>query len=440
MRATKTSAEGALPLSRLRGDALDAWRTAVRAASPAGSVEDFLDNRPELRSSLDHTFVLATGKAAAGMARGVGPAARGAVLLPDGVEASGLGPGLRLYRGGHPLPNREGLEASRDILAAVSALKRDDRLLYLVSGGTSALFEVPDADVEVDDLITAYALLLGSGAAIAEINLIRRALSGLKGGGLARAAYPASVLTLAISDVAGDDPASIGSGPTVAANDSAGAALEALRRIGLEERLPPALLSRLAGSGRAVASASAQPSRVEGYHVVASVAVSEDAACERLEQLGYELVAPPWSELEGDAFEAGMAIAAALQRRLQRSQGAVAFVVGGETTVRLPERPGDGGRNQHLAAVLAAALAGQSGFACMVGGSDGRDGTSAAAGGLIDGSTAERAREAGYDLRAALTAFDTGRALAAAGDAICTGPTGTNVGDVLVATICTPRR
>lgn len=428
-----------LPRSRLRADALDAWRYGVRAASPARSVEDFLDNRPELRSSLDHTFVLATGKAAASMMRGVGPGARGAVLLPDGADAAGLGAGVRVYRGGHPLPNRDGLMASRDILAAVSSLRSDEKLIYLVSGGTSALFEVPHVDLDDADVIAAYEALLGCGAPIAEINLVRRGLSQLKGGGLAGAAYPAAVLTLAVSDVAGDDPVTIGSGPTVVANDSSEAVLEVLEGYGLGERLPAAVLSRLAGAARAITSAALQPANIDGYHVVASISQSEDAACDRLEALGYEVVAPPASQLRGDALKAGLAIAAGLQARMQDSASAVAFVVGGETTVRLPAHPGVGGRNHHLAAVMAAALAGQAGFACMVGGSDGCDGSSDAAGALVDGDTAERAQAVGYDLRAALAAFASAEALAASGDSISTGPTGTNVGDLLVATICSHR-
>jgi len=427
----------------LRRDALDAWRAGVRAASPAAAVERALAERADIRLRLDRTLVVATGKAAAAMVRGVGPAARGVILVPEAASAAGLPSGVRVELGGHPLPTVEGLAASRRVVAEVERLTERDRLLYLVSGGSSALFEVPKPGIEDEEIIDAYALLLASGMPIGEMNCVRRALSSVKGGGLAHAAAPAEVVTLAVSDVPGDVPADIGSGPTVAADDPPGRALSLCERYDLLG----ALSASVAGVLRSQAERDTRSSEIlvkapselgsgsvpsGSFHVVVSASESEDAAERRLEELGYEVVLPPIPRLTGDAEAAAWTLLPALDSR--RGRGRRAFVASGETTVRLPAEHGRGGRNQHMACLVAGGLAGCDGFACMIGGTDGRDGDSDAAGGLIDGTTAERAAAAGCDLREAVEHFDSATALAAAGDAVFTGPTGTNVGDLLVAT------
>jgi hydroxypyruvate reductase len=435
----------------LRRDALDAWRVGVRAASPAAAVERALDIRPEIRAGLDRTLVVGTGKAAAAMVRGVGPAARGVILVPETATSEGVPPGVRVEIGGHPLPTIEGIAASRAVLAAAERLTDRDRLLYLVSGGSSALFEVPLAGIDDDDIIDTYALLLASGMPIDEMNCVRRALSAVKGGGLARAAAAAEIVTLAVSDVPGDVPADIGSGPTVAADDSPARALELCERYGLLGALPtavagvlrgramrPAAVSRAPVAAAALNAGGAERVAPRSFLVVVSAGEAEAAAEERLEALGYELIAAPMSRLSGDAAAAACALLPALDAA--RGGSRRAFVVSGETTVRLPAAHGRGGRNQHIAAIVAGGLAGHDGFACMVGGTDGRDGDSDAAGGLIDGTTAARAAAAGHDLRLAVARFDTATALAAARDAVVTGPTGTNVGDLLVATFAGPAR
>lgn len=422
----------------LRRDALDAWRAGVRAASPVAAVERALAARPEIRSGLDRTLVIATGKAAAAMVRGVGPAARGKILVPEAVSCEGLPSGVRVEIGGHPLPTIEGIAASRTILAAAERLGERDRLLYLVSGGSSALFEVPLSGIDEEEIIDTYALLLASGMPIGEMNCVRRALSAVKGGGLARAAAGAAeVVTLAVSDVPGDVPADIGSGPTVAADDPPGRALALCERYELLAALPASVVEAL--RARAVEPAAPCAPALDGerspavsFRVVVSAGEAEEAAEARLEELGYEVIAAPIRPLAGDAEATAWALLPAIDAH--RGGGRRAFVVSGETTVKLPVAHGRGGRNQHIAGILAGGLAGLDGFACMVGGTDGRDGDSDAAGALIDGTTAARAAAAGHDLRSAVERFDTAPALTAAGDAVVTGPTGTNVGDLLVAT------
>jgi hydroxypyruvate reductase len=411
----------------LRADALAAWRAGLAAADPRVAVEHALAGAALVPWRVAD-LIVATGKAAAAMARGVGPHARGFVLLPGGVPANDLPAGMTVLRGGHPVPSREGVESSATILGAAAALGPGQRLLFLLSGGTSSLFEVPRDGVALDSVVALYRELLGSGAAIAEMNVVRRALSETKGGGLARAAAPAAVLTLAVSDVAGDDPATIGSGPTVPVAEDSNAARSVLERYHLWGRLSHDI-KRALSEPRGETHAAPQHLRFE---IVCSAARSVAAAAGELRSRGYDAVKPPFDVLLGDAPAAAHVVATAVGRQLESATRPWGFAVGGETTVRLGPTPGRGGRNQHVAASIALELAGRGGFASVVAGTDGADGYSDCAGAIVDGGTAARAARAGRDLASALAAFDTTAALDAAGDTLRTGPTGTNVGDLLV--------
>ena len=361
------------------------------------------------------------------MAAGVPGLGAGLVLVPPGVPLPALPSSVTVLQGGHPVPSREGLAASRRILDAVAALGRGDCLLYLVSGGTSALLEVPRPGLDDDDVIRVYRLLLGSGAPIEEVNLVRGALSKVKHGGLARAAYPAVVRTLVVSDVIGDDPAVVGSGPTVGSAATAAEAVAVLERHGLWPRVPVAVRRWLESS----TEPHGGPVCDGGVEVVVGMDAGDEASRSWLSKHGYAVVDPPLERLEGDVCAAARKIADGLVRLAGR--GRSAFVLSGETTVRLPRRVGRGGRNQHLAAAVARCIAGVDGVALMAGGTDGIDGNSAAAGAVVDGGSAARARRAGMDLQRALDAFDSSTALDAAGDTIKTGPTGANLADLVVA-------
>jgi len=391
-------------LARLRADAHCAWQAGLRAVDPEKCVRRALAARADLRGEAARTLIVAVGKAAAGMMRGAVvadrdgaaamPGARAIVLLPEGSDAGQLPAGTIVLRGGHPWPTPGGIAATERIVAEVSALGHGSRLLVLLSGGASALLEAPLPGVSVAELIAAHRRLVASGLPIRSINLERAARSAVKAGRLLEKAHPAHVTTLAISDVEGDDPAVIGSGPTV----------------------PP--------SGKAGID----------YAVIASVADAVAAARDELVRLGYDVGADA-AYLHGRTEVAADLVARALDSLVAASDGRPrAAVFGGETTVAVTVAyPGCGGRNLDLAARTALALQGRDGMVVAVAGTDGADGSSRAAGALVDGGTAARARRAGRPLADALAAFDTEPALEAAGDLLVTGPTGTNVGDLVVA-------
>ena len=422
---------------RLVRDALAAWRAGVGRIAPTRVVEDFLDRRPEIRSSLQASLVVATGKAAVSMVRGLGPAATGFCLVPSGHDIEGLPSSVTPLFGGHPIPTLEGLDHSRRIIAEVEARVRgDSRLLYLVSGGTSALFEVPHSQIPDADLIETYRLLFDASAPIDEVNLVRSVLSTVKAGGLGRAAEPASVLTLAVSDVVGDDPGVIGSGPTVERAVSSAAARHIAVNYGFWDALPHTVRDFLESEDRS--SLPTRPTRRSPeFHVLAGIADAEDAAESLLEERHYELVTAPVPNLSGDVAEVAYAVAMSIKRLLDENRRA-AFVVGGETTIDVPTGAGAGGRNQHLAALVAGLLVDIDGFACISAGTDGIDGNSTAAGAVVDGSTVARAKALGVDLRRAVERFDTAPLYKATGDAVVTGPTGTNAGDLLVVVVGSP--
>lgn len=371
------------------------------------------------------------------MAEALGESASGFALAPHGAQRGRLPATIELLHASHPVPDTTGLAASRKILRAVSALGEGDWLLCLISGGASSLFEVPDRRVSDQELIALYDALVRSGGDIHQINAVRSALSSVKGGRLAAAAAPAKVITLAISDVAGDDPATIGSGPSAPIRSAqAESALEVARRLQLTDSISPT-----------VRDALAEPSErgavdIERFEVLASSRTAAVAARVELARLGYAHVDTELAggRLTGESDVAAQDICAGLRACLDatgsaRPAGPVGITFHGETTVRVPEGAGKGGRNLHMAARMALALEGVEDFSAVVAGTDGRDGNSDAAGAVIDGGTARRAADAGYPLELALERFDTMTALEAAGDVLRTGPTGTNVEDLVVITL-----
>ena len=413
--------------SLLHRQARRLFDAGLAAADPARAVRRALAAMPApVPPEGGRRFVLALGKAAPAMARAARDAFAAAgdraecdwlVVTQDGNAAPIDGMDVRAA--GHPVPDARGAAAADAVIAALSRLGARDRVLCLISGGGSALLPAPVAGLGLDDKIAVTRLLLASGAPIGEVNLVRQQVSRLKGGGLLRLAGPALVTALVLSDVVGDDLAAIASGPTVGPLGNRAEAAAILRARGLWDRLPEALRRHLDAPQPAAEAVPPAENRLVGSNALSLAAMA---------QAGARLHPRP---LVGDVAGAVGEILRAV-RDLPRG-AALAF--GGETTVRVTGR-GLGGRNQELAlrmAMSAPVLGADFGpWAFLAAGTDGRDGPTEAAGGLVDDTTAARALTLGLDLGARLADNDSHRALGALQSLVLTGPTGTNVADLAV--------
>lgn len=380
-------------------------------------------------------LIVGAGKAALAMARGaagVAAHARGLVIVPHGAVGEPP-PGIAVRHAAHPVPDEAGVAATRDLVARVTAAGPETVVLVLLSGGASALLVAPAEGVSLADKQAVTRALLDAGADIAELNAVRKHCSAVKGGGLARAAAGAAgCWTLALSDVVGDDPSVIASGPTVADPSTWADARAVLERRLEPAAVPSAIRSRIAAGCEGRLPDTAKPGAPEVdrvcLRVVGNNRTAVAAAAAEASRRGYDAVvcAVP---ISGDAAVAGRALAARLSA-LPRDRP-VALIAGGEPAVRVVPG-GQGGRAQHLALAAALALAGEP-VALLAAGTDGVDGPTTAAGACVDGSTSARARTAGLDPEAALAATDSHRLLAASRDLLPGGPTGTNVADLVVA-------
>jgi hydroxypyruvate reductase len=355
-----------------------------------------VDGRRRMRVALaadrgnDPVSAFAVGKAAASMMLGAADTLgsrleRGLVVAPEGAIPAELAarPGFRCLEAGHPRPDERSLEAGRALADFAAGTPETSRVLLLVSGGASALLEIPAPGIGLAELRALYDRSLTETFDIESLNARRTALSLIKGGRLPGMFRGASVEAFMISDVPRDDPAVLGSGLLAA----------------------PGLRPRLVGSLDDALDAVLRGAEARGLKAHRAV-----------------------DRLQGDAESAAHRIC----RELAAS-GSELQVHGGETVVRLPAHPGRGGRCQHLAVAAARCIAGHSEYLLLAAGSDGQDGASGDAGAIVDGETVERAADCGLDPAAVLKAADSGRLLEATGDLVYTGPTGTNVGDIVLA-------
>ena len=390
-------------------------------------------------AGVDSILIVGAGKAAAGMARGVMEALGDRVSRAEVTTVEGAGdapPGVTLRHAAHPAPDERSIAAAHAALAIAEDAGEGDLVLCLLSGGGSALWGCPPPEVSLNALRSVTADLMRAGASISQLNTVRRHLSCIAGGRLARAAHPARLVTLAISDVVGDAPADIASGPTVPDSTTFADALSVLDRFGVEapgpvrrylERGVRGKLSETPAPGDPVFAGAS-------FHIVARNRDALEAAAAEAERLGYPAVIVT-DRMQGEAREMGRRIAGML-RSCRRP---AALILGGETTVAV-RGDGSGGRSQELALAGALALEGAGGIALAAFGTDGIDGPTDAAGAMVDGGTAVRTRAAGIDPAEAISRNDTYSALKAAGDLIVTGPTGTNVNDVVVGLVGNPFR
>jgi hydroxypyruvate reductase len=391
---------------------------AVAAADPMRCVPSALPPRPTGR-----VLVIGAGKASARMAEAVetawGPC-DGLVLTRYGYARPTRG--IEIVEAAHPVPDARGLEATGRMLHLLRGLGEADLVLVLVSGGGSALLVQPAGEITLAEKQAVNDALLASGAPIGQMNIVRKHLSRVKGGQLAAAAWPAHVLALLISDVPGDDPALIASGPTVGDGSTPADARAILADWGIA--VPPAVEAVLAGRSGVLAPGAPRLARTEN-RVIAAPSQSLAAAARIAQAAGCE-VRLLGDAIEGEAREVA-ASQAALARRI-RGERPVLLLSGGECTVT---RRGDGvgGPNAEFCLALALALDGASGISALACDTDGVDGAAEVAGAIVTPDTLARAREAGLDPSAALARNDAHSFFAALGDQVVTGPTLTNVND-----------
>jgi glycerate 2-kinase len=392
---------------------------AVAAAQPERCIPPHLPEPPKGR-----LLVIGAGKASAAMACAVedhwsGPLEGLVVTRYDHALPCQR---IEVVEAGHPMPDANGEAAARQILALAQSATDKDLLLCLISGGGSALLALPAPGLTLVDKMAVTRRLLACGATISEINTVRKHLSAIKGGRLAAAAWPAPLLTLAISDVPGDDPAIIASGPTVADPSTFAEAAAVLSRYGID---PPAAVVRHLAAAEDESPKPGDP-RLAGsrYVLVATPGLSLAAAAEQSRGEGYE------ADVLGDALEGeAQNLGAAHADLLRRTPRGRVLISGGETTVALGKSGGRGGRNGEYLLALAVALGetdGTYGIACDT---DGIDGTEDNAGAIITPDTLVRARARGLDARVYLANHDSYGFFSALGDLVMTGPTHTNVND-----------
>jgi glycerate 2-kinase len=388
------------------------------------------------RFEAERVFVLAAGKAAGAMARAAEELfgeriAGGLIVTKYGPEASSEK--LEVIFAAHPEPDEKGVEAARRAEELARSLGEGDLLLALISGGASALLADPAPPIELADLKKLTGALLRSGADIGEINAVRKHVSVLKGGGLARLAAPASTLALLLSDVVGDDPSAIASGLTAPDPTSLDDARRVLERYGIE--LPESVAEHLKNAPETPKPGDPVFEKVANV-VCGSGRHAAEAAVAKARELGYEPMLLS-TTITGDARGIASVYAAVIREVLESDNPLpppCAVVSGGEATVTV-RGDGTGGPNQEFALALAVEFDGIGGWAALAADTDGNDGPTDAAGGLVDGATADAIRSGGTDPEEALANNDAYAALEAGGALLTTGPTGTNVNDLRVALV-----
>lgn len=433
--------------SRLRRDALSIFRASLAAADPGKAIARAVTLSGDTlrvgtkKYSLDQygrIVVLGAGKASAAMAKAL-----------ERILGSRISAGLintkyghlaklkriELNECGHPVPDQAGIAGARRIAALAESCGARDLVFCLISGGASALTPLPAQPITLEEKQAATKLLLASGATIHEINSVRKHISGIKGGQLARLASPATVVALMLSDVIGDSLDVIGSGPTAPDMSTFASAWAVFEKYGIAGRLPAAVSERfragIAGEIAETPKAGEACFRKTQNLIVGSNRLAVDAAAKRARELGYKPLVLS-TLIEGETKDVAAMHAAITRETLLSGRPAkppVCLISGGETTVTI-RGEGLGGRNQEFALAAAIALDGIPGVVAFSGGTDGTDGPTDAAGAIADGATVTRAQALGRNPSATLAANDSYHFFEALGDLVKTGPTGTNVMDV----------
>jgi glycerate 2-kinase len=436
-----------MPRTPLAEDLVAIFKEALAASHAGKAVESRLQvssgairagRRAIALDRVERVGIISIGKAAPAMAEAVPDPIKekmtfGLVLTKEGYARPVEGFQTRVA--GHPLPDRQSVRATDEVVELVSELSEEDLLLVLISGGASALLCSPVQEVGLNDTVALTDLMLRSGLDIARMNMIRSHLDRVKGGRLAVAAAPASVLTLALSDVVGDKLPAIGGGPTVADPSRYKDAVDALKKAQIWERSPASVREYLEAGHRGEIPESPKPGDPRLSRAFAAVVggprtlLRAAARAARTMGLRVRCGAKPIEGPVEDHVEKYIARAGSMVRS---GTGREVFVAVGEPTVEIggESRPGAGGRNQHLALLMAKAMAGDEHMAFLAAATDGSDGSTDAAGAVVDGRTVAELQAKGLDVDDALRRFDSHPALGSIGARIETGPTDTNVTDL----------
>jgi glycerate 2-kinase len=411
--------------ARARKALRDIFDAAIASADPGAAVLRHLPEKPRGRC-----VVIGAGKASVAMAAALDAAWRdidltGVVVTRHGQRA--LAGRIEVLEASHPTPDIMSEEAGRRILAAVQGLTADDLVIALMSGGGSALMVLPAGEMTLADKQAVNKSLLASGANIVEMNAVRKHLSAIKGGRLALAAHPARVVTLAISDIPGDDPAAIASGPTVADSSTLADVHEIIARYKID--LPPAASAMLSSNNETPKSLSAENT----VKIIAAPSLALSAAADAAAKAGLTPLILG-DAIEGESREVGIVmagIARSVRLNGRPVQAPAILLSGGETTVTIGKgAAGRGGRNTEFLLGFAIAMAGEPDIFALAGDSDGIDGTEDAAGAVVTPGTLARARVKGLNPHQYLVAHDSYSFFDGISDLVRTGPTGTNVNDI----------
>ncbi len=408
------------------------FEAAVAAADPEHVIRDHLPKKPKGR-----TIVIGAGKGSAQMARAFERAWDGPMsgLVVTRYSYAVPCERIEVIEAAHPVPDAVGLDGARRLFEAVKGLSADDLVVALISGGGSALLPCPAGELTLADEIAVNRALLASGAPISAMNTVRKHVSAIKGGRLAAAAWPAKVVSLIVSDIPGDQPSLVSSGPTVPDGSTRADALAIVDMYRMD--LPDAVMWHL-GSPAADAPLPDDPRFARNeVRVIASAARSLEAAAEVARKAGFEAVILS-DAVEGEAREVAK-VHAAIAREVATSdrpfRKPVAILSGGETTVTLRGTGGRGGRNGEFVLSLAIGIEGIEGVSAFAADTDGIDGSEENAGAFADSTTVARLRAKGLGAKALLNANDSWSAFDVLGDLFQPGPTGTNVNDLRVVVV-----
>jgi glycerate 2-kinase len=398
-------------------------------ADPINCVPPYLPQKPEGR-----VLVISAGKAAASMAHAVEQSWGDGL---EGIAVTRYGHGkecqsIEVIEAAHPVPDNRGEIAAKRLLEIANTLEEDDLLLCLISGGGSALLGLAADGLTFDDKKAINKALLASGAPIGEMNVVRKHLSAIKGGRLAKAAYPAKILTMAISDVPGDDPSVIASGPTVPDESTSEQAIEIIDRYGIS--IPDHVRAHLESPLSETPKPGDEIFEKSEVVMVAKPSDMVNSVCEKAESLGFNVI-NLGADIEGEAKEVGQEqakMALKYQAEMKVGDKPIAIISGGETTVTIQGEGGKGGRNCEYILSLAVALNGAENIHALACDTDGIDGSEDVAGAIITPDTLKRAKSAGYSAQEMLAKHDSYTLFQAIGDLYKTGPTLTNVNDMRV--------